>query len=176
MTTTTTHHFARSLLLVALSATLSAAACSSSSSKGGSGGGGGTSTGGSDGAVTGTGGASGDAATSDAAGDGGLNLAELCPASPMRTMTSPAMTAATFCELYFQTCTGANNPADGGYTSQSECMVAYTALLSESTRECRSDHVCNAAVYFTGAVPLHCGHAAGNPPCADVVPDASTGN
>ncbi len=176
-------------------AALSAQACSSSS-KGGTGGAGGTVTdaaSGTGGVAVGTGGMTTDAAAdaphdtaadaphdtvvvTDSGTDSGINVAALCPGAPGdggRTMTSAAMTALEFCTLYLQTCTGANNP-DGGPTMLSTCMATYTGLNSEAARECRSDHVCNAAVYFTTAVMLHCGHANGNPPCADTVPDAAT--
>jgi hypothetical protein len=118
------------------------------------------------------------ASDSPAPTDASLNLAELCPRQPdggpaIRMMYSPAMTPTEFCTLYLQTCGGTNNP-DGGPTTLSACMATYTGLTYETTRECRSDHVCNAAVYFPGAVALHCGHANGNPPCADVVVDSGT--
>ena len=167
-------------------AALGAQACSSSN-KGGTGGAGGiVPDAGGTGGVVGTGGTTTDAAAdaphdtvvvTDTGTDTNLNVGALCPGAPGdggRTMTSPAMTAMQFCQLYLQTCTGASNP-DGGPTMLSTCMATYSGLNSEASRECRSDHVCNAAVYFNttpALILLHCGHANGNPPCADTAPDA----
>jgi hypothetical protein len=178
--------------------------CSSSSSSGGTGGAGGATadggTGGkgTGGVTTGTGGmttASGGAPGTDAATDtprdvatdvvqdattdtGGANIAVLCPrvdGGPGRNATSPQMTAPEFCQLYLQTCMGATNP-DAGYTMLAECMTAYTALNANSTRECRSYHVCNAAAYADITMPnvvrTHCGHSIGIGLCADTTPDA----
>jgi hypothetical protein len=169
-------------------AALGAQACSSSN-KGGTGGAGGIvsdAASGTGGVTVGTGGMTTDAAAdaphdtivvTDTGTDTAINVAALCPGVPGdagRTMTSPAMTAMQFCQLYLQTCTGASNP-DGGPTMLSTCMATYSGLNSEASRECRSDHVCNAAVYFNttpASILLHCGHANGNPPCADTAPDA----
>ena len=104
---------------------------------------------------------------------GGANLAVLCPGAPGdagRSGATTAMSAADFCAVYLQTCTGGINP-DGGPTTLSACMTAYNALVYDNTKMCRSYHVCNAAVYFPTAMPLHCGHANGNPPCADINPN-----
>jgi hypothetical protein len=145
--------------------------------------GGATATGGATGTggMTATGGSTGNDGSTDApadtsttdtsTSDGGLNLATLCPAAPnMRTATSPSMTAAQYCAIYLATCTGANMP-DGGLTTEQSCETAFNNLMAEATRECRSDHVCNAAVYFTAAVALHCGHSVGVGLCQDVPAD-----
>ena len=173
-------------------AALCANACSSSGS-GGTGGatgtdaatGGATGTGGATatGGATGTGGAATDAGhdtvadtsggdtSIDATGDAAV-LAALCPAAPTaRNALSPSMTAAQYCMLYLQTCGGANMP-DGGYTSEATCETAFAALAYETTRECRSYHVCNAAVYNPASVALHCGHSIGIGLCGDVAVDA----
>ena len=115
-------------------------------------------------------------APSDATTDSGVNLAALCPGVPGdagRLTGSPQMTAADFCATYLQTCTGAANPDGGGPTTMQACVSMYNALNSDVTRECRSYHVCNAAVYFVNSVPLHCGHAIGIGLCQDTTPDAS---
>jgi hypothetical protein len=183
--------------------------CSSSSGGGGTGGvvgtdggsaGGHLGTGGSSvGGATGAGGATAaggspgtdaaadaprDTAPTDATTDSGVNIAALCPkvdGGAVRGSTSPAMTAAEYCSLYLQTCMGAANPADGGYTMMAQCMTAYNALNADLTRECRSYHVCNAAAYADITMPpvvaLHCGHAVGIGLCADTAPaDAASGN
>ena len=76
------------------------------------------------------------------------------------------MTEAEFCQLYFQTCIGANAPA-GGYTALADCKTAYANLTFDNTRDCRSYHVCNAVSYDTLNAQAHCGHAIGIGLCAD---------
>ena len=101
---------------------------------------------------------------------GGDSLVDqLCPSSPQRVTTSSAMTAGEFCQLYMQTCTGSKNPPTG-YITEAECEMAYTGLQFESTRECRSYHICNSASYDTQNGLLHCGHAVGAGMCADTGP------
>jgi hypothetical protein len=153
-----------SVAFLALSiAAFSTQGCSSSNNSGGTGG------------TTGSGGTTGGDASSDT---GGVNLAVLCPTNPMRNAATAAMTATDFCHVYLQGCTGANNPSDGGFTSQASCEAAYTALNFDSTRMCRSYHVCNAVSYVTNGQAVHCPHAVGIGLCADTAPagDASSGN
>jgi hypothetical protein len=99
-------------------------------------------------------------------GKDGSDLGRLCPSAPMRVTTSPALTAAEFCQLYLETCTGVSNPA-GGYTTLTDCETAYARFSFESTRECRSYHLCNSASYDTPNVVVHCMHAVGIGMCAD---------
>lgn len=96
----------------------------------------------------------------------GGNIAELCPQTPQRAPDSPAMTAAQFCPLFLQTCDGTKNPP-GGYTAEADCERAYSRLTFETTRECRSYHICNSASYDTTNVVVHCRHAVGLDMCAD---------
>jgi hypothetical protein len=108
---------------------------------------------------------------SDASVATGVNIAELCPTAPGPRLTnSPAMTATDFCTLFLQVCSGADSPADGGFTSETDCEAAYTDLLYQTTRECRSYHVCNAAAYVPSSAALHCGHAVGILLCEDTPP------
>ena len=76
------------------------------------------------------------------------------------------MTAPEFCQLYFQTCTGAASPANN-YATEAECERAYDNFMFETTRECRSYHLCNAAVYDKRNAHLHCGPSIGIDMCAD---------
>ncbi len=99
-------------------------------------------------------------------GKDGANVGALCPASPQRATESPAMAATDFCQLFLQTCNGTNNPP-GGYTTEADCERAYLGLTYETTRECRSYHVCNSAAYDTQNVLLHCRHAVGLDMCTD---------
>jgi hypothetical protein len=94
---------------------------------------------------------------------------QVCPTSPQRNATSSAMTAAEFCEVFMQTCTGSKAPPVS-YITQAECEAAFTGLMFESTRECRSYHVCNSAAYDTSQGLLHCGHAVGVNGCTDTGP------
>jgi hypothetical protein len=94
---------------------------------------------------------------------------QVCPTSPQRMASSSAMTAAEFCEVYMQTCTGSKAPP-GSYITQAECEAAFTGLSFDSTRECRSYHLCNSAAYDSGNGLLHCGHAVGINGCADTGP------
>ena len=96
-------------------------------------------------------------------------VGQVCPANPQRVMTSPAMTAMEFCQVYMETCTGAKMP-QGGYITEAECEAAYTGLMFDSTRECRSYHLCNAASYDMSNALLHCGHTVGIAMCADTAP------
>ena len=101
---------------------------------------------------------------------GGNNLVQqVCPTTTMRMNSSPAMTAVEFCQVYMQICTGANTP-QGGYITEAECEAAYTGLMFESTRECRSYHLCNAASYDPMNALTHCGHAVGISLCPDAGP------
>jgi len=105
-------------------------------------------------------------------GNSGVDVGALCPGSasnPQRALTSAAMTPAEFCDLFLQTCGGANSPR-GGYTTTAECVAAYPALMFESTRECRSYHLCNSAAYDKTNPLLHCQHAVGIDLCADTGP------
>ena len=101
-------------------------------------------------------------------GNSGANVGALCPQAPQRTTDSPAMTAAQFCQLYLQTCDGTKNPP-GGYTAEVDCERAYGRLTFETTRECRSYHICNSASYDTTNVVIHCRHALGLDMCADTM-------
>lgn len=94
---------------------------------------------------------------------------QVCPTSPQRTANSSAMTAAEFCEVYMQTCSGSKAPP-GSYITQAECEEAYSGLMFDSTRECRSYHLCNSASYDTSNGLLHCGHAFGSTLCLDTAP------
>jgi hypothetical protein len=94
------------------------------------------------------------------------NLGALCPTDPLRAQNSPAMTAMEFCQLYVQTCTGANSPPNN-YATEAECERAYDAFMFETTRECRSYHLCNSAAYDPKNVALHCRHSIGLDMCAD---------
>ena len=96
----------------------------------------------------------------------GSNAGALCPTNPLRAQESPAMTAAEFCQLYLQTCTGAASPPNS-YATEAECERAYDNFAFETTRECRSYHLCNSAVYDTKNVALHCRHSIGLDMCAD---------
>jgi hypothetical protein len=103
-------------------------------------------------------------------GSGGTNLVDqVCPTTTQRMMTSPAMTPTEFCQVYMQTCMGAASPP-GGYITEAECEAAYTGLMFESTRECRSYHLCNAASYDMRNVGLHCQHTVGVGLCPDSGP------
>jgi hypothetical protein len=102
-------------------------------------------------------------------GGGSGVVAQVCPSSPLRSVISPAMTPMEFCQVYIQTCTGANSP-QGGYITEAECEAGYTGLMFDSTRECRSYHLCNAAAYDTHNGLLHCGHAVGLELCPDTGP------
>ena len=99
-----------------------------------------------------------------------VDVAALCPLDSRRVSTSPSIGAEQFCQLYLQTCKGANNPP-GGYTALIDCETAYSGLNFETTRECRSYHVCNAASYDTPEVAVHCRHSIG----LDLCPDTATG-
>jgi hypothetical protein len=94
---------------------------------------------------------------------------EVCPSNPQRVATSAAMTPAEFCQIYMKTCTGTKAPP-GSYITEAECESAYTGLMFESTRECRSYHVCNSASYDTGQALLHCRHSFGLELCPDTGP------
>jgi len=105
-------------------------------------------------------------------GKSGADVAKLCPgtaSNPGRSLVSAAMTKQEFCDLYIQTCTGANSPR-GGYTTTAECEPAYSGLMLESTRQCRSYHLCNSAAYDSANTLLHCGHAVGIELCPDTAP------
>jgi hypothetical protein len=92
---------------------------------------------------------------------GSNNLVDqLCPSNPQRVTTSSAMTPAEFCQLYMQTCVGSKAPPQT-YITEAECESAYTGLMFDSTRECRSYHLCNSASYDTGNGLLHCRHTVG---------------
>jgi hypothetical protein len=94
---------------------------------------------------------------------------QVCPTSPQRVATSSAMTAPEFCQIFIQTCSGSNAPP-GGYITEAECEMAYTGLMFESTRQCRSYHICNSASYDTSNALLHCRHTVGLDLCADTGP------
>jgi hypothetical protein len=96
-------------------------------------------------------------------------LNQVCPANPQRSPVSPAMTPMEFCQIYIQSCSGANTPP-GGYITETECEAGYTGLMFDTTRECRSYHLCNAASYDTTNGLMHCGHAVGVGLCADSGP------
>jgi len=101
---------------------------------------------------------------------GGKNLVDqVCPSTSQRVMTSPAMTPMEFCQVYMQICTGTKSPP-GGYITEAECQAAYTGLMFDSTRNCRSYHLCNAASYDTVHDVLHCEHTVGIDACADTGP------
>ena len=112
-----------------------------------------------------------------ACGSKGLDVSALCPTSnPRRLPSSPSFSSAQFCQLYFATCVGSSAPM-GGYSALADCegevptsqgeAQAYPALAYETTRQCRSYHLCNAAAYDTGAVTVHCRHSVGIDLCAD---------
>ena len=94
---------------------------------------------------------------------------QVCPSDPQRTGDNPAMTPMEFCQVYVQTCMGTNTPP-GGYITEAECEAAYTGLMFDSTRECRSYHLCNAAAYDTMNALMHCGHSIGVGLCLDTGP------
>jgi hypothetical protein len=94
---------------------------------------------------------------------------DVCPTSPQRVASSSAMTPAEFCQIYMQTCTGTKAPPNS-YITEAECESAYTGLMFESTRECRSYHICNSASYDTSNGLLHCRHSVGLDLCADTGP------
>ena len=101
---------------------------------------------------------------------GGNSLVDqACPSNPQRMASSSAMTATEFCRIFMQTCTGTKSPP-GGYITEAECETAYSGLMFESTRECRSYHICNSASYDTSNGLLHCRHAVGLDLCADTGP------
>ena len=70
------------------------------------------------------------------------------------------MSADDYCAILFDGCTTATagSTFTNPYANMGACVTAYTAL-SETTRTCRSYHVCNAV----GAGPEnpHCFHAIG---------------
>jgi hypothetical protein len=101
-----------------------------------------------------------------ACGKKGADIEAFCPSIAKRVATTPALTAAQFCQLYLQTCVDASNPP-GGYTTLADCEAAYPALMFETTRECRSYHLCNAASYDTAEEVLHCLHTMGLGLCLD---------
>lgn len=94
---------------------------------------------------------------------------QVCPTNPQRMATSSQMTPAEFCQVYMQTCSGANAPPNSPIT-EPECESEYMGLMFDSTRECRSYHVCNAASYDSGMPLLHCRHAFGLDLCGDTGP------
>ena len=51
-----------------------------------------------------------------------------------------------------------------------ECETDYLGLTFDSTRRCRSYHLCNSAAYDANNTLLHCGHAVGIDLCADEGP------
>ena len=101
----------------------------------------------------------------------GSDVATLCPSTPMRSATSTALTAAEFCQLYLETCSGVSNPP-GGYTTLTDCETAWARFTFETTRECRSYHLCNSASYDKTNVVVHCMHAMGISMCADTASGA----
>jgi hypothetical protein len=101
-----------------------------------------------------------------ACGSSGSDVGALCPTSPGRVADSPAMTAAEFCQLYLETCTGAASPPNT-YATEAECERAYDGLTFETTRQCRSYHLCNSAAYDPKNDVLHCRHTIGLDMCAD---------
>jgi hypothetical protein len=96
------------------------------------------------------------------------NVAKYCPSNPQRLATSPSLTAQQFCQVYLQTCVGSSNPP-GGYTTLADCETAFPNLTFETTRQCRSYHLCNAASYDSAEVVLHCRHTMGLGLCADTL-------
>jgi hypothetical protein len=105
-------------------------------------------------------------------GKNGPDVAALCPGSatnPGRTLATAAMAPSEYCALFLQTCSGANSPR-GGYTTEASCEAGYNSLMFDSTRECRSYHLCNSAAYDNGNQLLHCGHAVGIDLCGDTGP------
>ena len=96
-------------------------------------------------------------------------IAQVCPDSPMRVTTTQAMTPMEFCMVFMEICVGADMPP-GGYLTEAECEAGYTALMFDSTRECRSYHLCNASTYDPTNALMHCGHAVGIALCGDVGP------
>jgi hypothetical protein len=114
----------------------------------------------------------GAALSAPSCGSSGSDVSALCPGSPNspgRTEATAAMTPKEFCELFLQTCDGANSPR-GGYTTEAECEAAYSGLTFTSTQECRSFHICNSAAYDKADALLHCQHAVGISLCADTGP------
>jgi hypothetical protein len=101
---------------------------------------------------------------------GGNSLVDqACPSNPQRMAASPAMTASEFCKIFIQSCTGTKSPP-GAYITEAECESAYSGLMFDSTRECRSYHICNSASYDTSNALLHCRHAVGLDLCPDTAP------
>jgi len=114
--------------------------------------GGTTGTGGSTGGAAGTGGASGAGGAGGAGGSG-------VPACTSTTSTSPAMSAADFCAIFIDACSGVTGfTVPPEYSTPAMCVTSYSDL-TDSQRTCRSYHVCNAVT--TGLKTTHCPHAVG---------------
>ena len=82
------------------------------------------------------------------------------PTCTSTTGTSPAMSAATFCEIFLADC----GTAHTGYASMAACLTTYAAN-SGTLQICQSYHVCNANGFAAGDAnrTTHCGHAGTDP-------------
>jgi hypothetical protein len=99
--------------------------------------------------------------TSDAATATSLNAACNAAGSPYHTsMTGMAFTPEDFCTVFLADCTteiiASETTALG---TQSACEATYAGWTT-AQKECRTDHLCNAAASATAAM-THCYHAYG---------------
>lgn len=94
--------------------------------------------------------------------DEASSIAAVCsnPDAGLMPTGEGTFSAADFCKLYLATCQGLAN----SLPDMSSCLANYNAaanLMSGNMQHCRSNHICNAAVFFPAAYVVHCGHAIG---------------
>jgi len=117
--------------------------------------------------ATGTGGTTGAAGTSGAGGRGGATggAGGSLPLCTSDTLTDPAMSAADFCAIFLNGCSGVPGfTIPSGYTTVAMCETSYAAL-TEATRMCRSYHLCTAVAPNMNTTMAHCLHATGTGEC-----------
>jgi hypothetical protein len=94
--------------------------------------------------------------------DQASSLAATCsdPDAGLMPTGGGIFSASDFCTLYLATCQGVKD----ALTDMTSCLASYNAaasLPSGDMQHCRSNHVCNAAVFYPEAFVMHCGHAIG---------------
>jgi hypothetical protein len=103
----------------------------------------------------GTGGAGGAGDSVGAGGGGGSGV----PACTSTFVNSPAMSAATFCEIFLADC----GTGHTGYADMAACTTTYSSN-SSTLQKCQSYHLCNANNQAAGgARMIHCSHAGTDP-------------